>query len=773
MNRRTLSIALFLAVSLWTTSCTRRHVFIVATSGTPQSAAIDTAFGEPLVATVQTGSGRPLKGVKVTFTILPKSGASATFSGGSNTATATTDANGNATSPVLTANGTPGGPYTALATISLTREPALFVLTNTGGTAAGIACTSGTPQSTQVLTPFAQPLGVQVVDGGGNATSDPGVVVTFTPPGAGASATFAGGVNTATTNASGLATSVQVSANGTVGGPYNVVASATVADSTQTCNFSLTNSAIPITTENFVFYATGQESTINPAAAPLFYSIAGVVTIETNGPNPGEVLGGEQDFNDAFGVTATDTFTGGMLTVDPTTGEGTLTLQTNDDSFGDFATPLGEEEFAVQFINANHALVTQWDVTATSSGSLDLQTATGTPSGNFAFNLSGVDPLYCPLVAGGVVSISGATFSGTYDVEDPCVGETGTAVTGTAFPGGITVTAPDTLGRGTFTDTGIATTIAYYVVGPEVARIIDIDSDESAVGSAFGQGAGAFSNSSLGTFVFEDLGNPWNLNPAPTEAEGMLTANSGAGTVQGVGDVNESGFVSSAATISSSDTTYSIAANGYGSLTISNGDLEDVNLWGIYMTDPNLNLNDPNNTSTGKGGALITDLSIATMGTGVLTPQTDTASASFAGNYGFGAQAFDGNNSDQEFDFVGQGAVASHALNGTGYVSDPFADFNAATKVFSGSTFTGTATPDGSNPGRYLISVSPLVITPARPGVASYDVAVYQASGTQLFWLDENDTDVFMGPIEQQGAVVTPLQAAEIAKPQPKPAPKK
>ena len=764
MNRRTLSIALFLAVSLWTTSCTRRHVFIVATSGTPQSAAIDTAFGEPLVATVQTGSGRPLKGVKVTFTILPKSGASATFSGGSNTATATTDANGNATSPVLTANGTPGGPYTALATISLTREPALFVLTNTGGTAAGIACTSGTPQSTQVLTPFAQPLGVQVVDGGGNATSDPGVVVTFTPPGAGASATFAGGVNTETTNASGLATSVQVSANGTVGGPYNVVASATVADSTQTCNFSLTNSAIPITSENFVFYATGQESTINPKAAPLFYAIAGVVTIETSGPNPGEVLGGEQDFNDADGVTATDTFTGGMLTVDPTTGEGTLTLQTNDDSFGDFTTPLGEEEFAVQFVNANHALVTQWDVTATSSGSLDLQTAISTPSGNFAFTLSGVDSSYLPVVSGGVFSISGGSLSGTFDFNDD-----GTVVTGNAFPGGVTVTAPDALGRGTINDSGVATTIAYYVVGPEVARIIDIDPGDSGagVGSAYGQGAGAFSNSSLGTFVFEDLGNPWFEF---SDAEGMLTTNPGAGTVQGVGDVNESGSVFSAATIPSADTTYSIGANGYGSLTIANGDLQDVSLLGIYMTDPTLNLNDPNNTATGLGGALITDLSL--IGSGVIVPQTDTATASFAGNYGFGAQAFDGNNLGQEFDFVGQGAVASNALNGTGYISDPFADFNGGTKVFSGATFTGTATPDGSNPGRYLMSVSPLVITPARPGVASYDVAVYQASGAQLFWLDENDTDFFMGPIEQQGAVVTPLQAAEIAKPQPKPAPK-
>ena len=46
---------------------------ITATSGTPQSAAINTAFAAPLVATVKDSGGNPVQGVTVTFTA-PASG---------------------------------------------------------------------------------------------------------------------------------------------------------------------------------------------------------------------------------------------------------------------------------------------------------------------------------------------------------------------------------------------------------------------------------------------------------------------------------------------------------------------------------------------------------------------------------------------------------------------------------------------------------------------------------------------------------------------------
>jgi len=753
MNRRILSGALFLAISIWTASCHHAHFVIVSTGGSPQSTIVGTAFAAPLVALVTNAAGQPVAGVLVTFTA-PSSGASATFSGGANKITVATNSAGVA-SVNATANGTVGGPYTVTATVITAHVPADFVLTNTTGIAAGLSCTSGNNQSTQVSTPFTNPLAVQVVDSGGDAVADPGVLVTFTPPATGASATFAGGVNTATTNASGLATSVAVSANAVAGGPYNVQASATIGDSTQTCNFSLTNTAIPITTENFVFYATGQEEAINDA--PNFYAVAGAVTIQITGPDPGQVMAGEEDYNDGIGFTFTDVaISGGQLTVDSSTGQGTITLVTGNDSFGGFTTPAGTQEFAVQFVNADHALVIQFDGTATSSGSMDLQSSTSAPSGKFAFNFAGVDSNYCPDVFGGVFSISGTSLSGTFDVQDCAT----SPVTGIAFPAGVTVNATDAFGRGTIDanitadDTTYLATAAYYVVGSEVLRFVDIDAADTGVGSVFGQGTGTFSNSSLGTFVFEDLGNPW---AEASEATGMITTNPDGGTFSGVGDLNEDGAVFAAHAIPSEATSYSIASNGYGGLTIPDGNFGDVTQFGIYMTDPKLNLNDPNNTASGTGGALLVDLSENTFGTGVITPQTATSSSS--GNYAFGAQGVVSPDTSQtpdtpvEFDFLGQGTISKGTLSGSGDL-DNFSSLYAGNNTLTGVAFAGTATADGENPGRYTM---PLSMTPAGDAATDFSIAIYVAGAGQLFMIDDDTTDYFLGPVEQQAGTVTPL----------------
>src|SRR5262249_22085397 len=68
----------------------------------------------------------------------------------------------------------------------------------------------------------------------------PSATVTFTAPGSGARGTFAGGVNTAMTDAGGLATSAAFTANN-LAGSYTVVGTAPMVVST--ANFSLTNTA--------------------------------------------------------------------------------------------------------------------------------------------------------------------------------------------------------------------------------------------------------------------------------------------------------------------------------------------------------------------------------------------------------------------------------------------------------------------------------------------------------------------------------------------------
>ena len=712
-------------------------VTITATSGTPQSATVNTAFAAPLVATVTT-NGSPTSGVTVTFTA-PASGASGTFTGGGNSATVVTDANGAATSPTFSANASSGS-YTVAATVPGASIPANFSLTNTAVAVETITATSGTPQSATVNTAFAAPL-VATVMTGGNPGS--GVSVTFTAPSSGASGTFTGGSKTAvvTTDSSGIATSPTFTANGTAGA-YTVTA--TTAGVSTPADFSLTNNSASNTPKTYVFYLSGQE-----AFGPDYYALAGAVTIDSTG----NVLGGEQDYNDGgFGFASPepsgDTISGGTLTVNATTGQGTLTLTTNNSSLG----VNGVETLAVQFVNSNHALIIQFDGVATSSGGMDLQTLPSSLSGGFAFTVNGVDNTYNPAAFGGVFSVSGSNLNnGTVDMNDA-----GAVTTGTAFSS--TVAAFDSYGRGSITSdlnfNGSPITLNYYVVGPEALRLIDVDPTDSAVGSAFGQGSNATSatNAKLGTSVFAINGSPYPANFATVGMFSTSNTSSATADFAGVADDNElvGGQQLAAAPISG---TYSIASNGYGSLNINAGALGDVSAIGIYLTDPALNLLDPNNTSSGLGGALIADMdSLLTGGIGVVVPQTDTSSANFKGKYVFGAQAF--YNAFFEFDFISPGSVTSGTLSGTGVLSDPFLTIGPSPTDASVS-FSGTPLADSSNPGRYTLFSTNTKPNPFKVKIGStstlFDVVLYQAGGGELFWLDEDAADVFQGGLVQQG----------------------
>src|SRR5581483_11912302 len=306
-----------------------------------------------------------------------------------------------------------------------------------------IAVNSGSGQSAAVGTAFSARL-VATVTANGTAAS--GVTVTFTAPASGASAAFAGGsTDTETTDANGNATSTPLTANST-SGSYAVTA--TVSGATSPANFSLTNTAVVPTQSNYVFYVVGSEAMNN---GPNPYGVAGVVTIDSNG----NVVGGEQDYNDAFGITSPqpsgDAITGGTLTLDATTGQGTLTLITNNTHVG----VAGTEMLAVQFVNAKHALVTQFDGTATSSGSLDMQTPPGALSGGYAFAISGVDSTNAALALGGVFTVNAGNITGGhFDVN-----EAGTPIPNTSMTG--TVSTPDSFGRGTISSPPLGIALNY------------------------------------------------------------------------------------------------------------------------------------------------------------------------------------------------------------------------------------------------------------------------------------------------------------------------
>jgi hypothetical protein len=636
----------------------------------------------------------------------------------------------------------------------------LSLLVGCGGSSTpviAVSTTAGTPQTQTVGEAFPTALAVNVTS---NGTPLSNVVVGFTVPSSGASC--APSATTATTNSSGNA-SITCTAN-TTPGAYSVTA--TAAGATTPASFSLTNQAPSV----FVFSVNGLEE-IN--GGPNYYGVDGAVAFDLSG----NVLGGAQDYNDGVGLTSptggdTIAATGSSLTMSATTGTGILVLATSNTSLG----INGVETFTVQFANADHGLITQFDGTATSSGSLDLQTNTA-PTGNFAFTLSGTDSGYFPVAYGGVFTDSSGAISGTVDVNDDGVATVAPAagnMTGTDNG-----TGTSAYGRGTASVTINGTTtlsLAYYIVGPEVIRIIDTDpggtagAGSAAVGSAYGQGTStSFDSTALGTAdVFGFNGNPWGELYAaegsivPTGSAGVAT-----GTFTGEGDTDNGVTVVSASPLTG---TYTIATNGYGSLSITNTGLGAVTTLGLYTTDPTLNLYDPNNTTSGQGGALVLEMDDAlTAGAGIVVPQAATTAASDLNNsYAFGAQDYNSNstlpsgNPGWEFDLVGQGSFSSLAFAGTGKVGDPFGYFVSGSSAgYTAVPFSGTATgPDAA--GRYAIGLSVGVVS-GSPN--SFAVAMYEANSGFVFWMDEDIGSLWLGSLEMQAATVSPFNRKGTAAP--------
>jgi hypothetical protein len=542
-------------------------------------------------------------------------------------------------------------------------------------------------------------------------------------------------------------------------GSQQVTITATSVSDTSISSNSV-NITIGVASNNFSFYVTGKEA--NDAGNT--YSLAGVVTIAADGS--GNVLGGIEDYNDGKGITSPqpngDSIAGGSLVMaDDNSGNGILTLMIPGN------TKLGVngvESFAVNFPNSSHALITQFDGTATSSGSLDLQTLTTIPSsGSFSFAASGAGVDGEPVADGGIFTITGSAIAGFVDINDGGAFSRNTAFSGTLGPS-------SSFGRGTVTNnSGFPVSLIYYVVASEVIRIIDVDTTDTAVGSAFGQGSNSnFSNNSIRQSVFF-LEN----NPSGYAAAGQFSTSAGAAAIRpnsnanaivreiqpvngfnGVGDLNElDGAVLTAAPITG---TYNLAPNGYGTFNFGAG-FGDVTTLGIYAVDPALNILDPNNPSAGGGTAVLAEMDGNLVSVGVLLPQADTTVAHFAGFYAFGGQgqtfaAFN------EFDFLGGASVseANAAFAGTGSLSDPFATLTGGVESQT-ATFAATASPDLANPGRYTLN--PVAVASSASDFAPFDfatVTAYQANGQQLFWLAVDPHTEFGGSLQQNPASVPP-----------------
>ena len=225
--------------------------------GSPQTAKLDTAFASPFQVALAASNGCPVTtavaGTTVTFSA-PANGSS-TASGafgasGSSSVTVGTDATGNASAPMFSANDLAGG-YTVTASSSY--GSVSFSLTNTAaGIAATLAPQAPVSQAAFTAAQYSQPLRLLVLDANGNPVEGATVTFTLGSSGGGAGAGSAGSASagatfltgqtqaSATTDASGVATSPMFTANTTAG---SFSATAATAGVTEPATFKLDNVA--------------------------------------------------------------------------------------------------------------------------------------------------------------------------------------------------------------------------------------------------------------------------------------------------------------------------------------------------------------------------------------------------------------------------------------------------------------------------------------------------------------------------------------------------
>jgi hypothetical protein len=532
--------------------------------------------------------------------------------------------------------------------------------------------------------------------------------------------------------ASGGATTYTSPATVPTGGSVTITAASTT-DPTATATATITITPVGSNaslTGQYAIAATGMN--VNG-----FYALAGSITADGNG----NITGGEEDFSDTTISELGSSILGTYLI--GSDGRGSITLNPSG---------LPQQVFSVAVTSASHGLIIEADGTATSSGTIDLQSNTsfvgGVPGGTLVFSTQGWD----------LSDSAGSTLGGALNTTPSSAGDgSGTIATGAldlsdaGFIGTTDLSTVTDLGYTTFDGNGrsvlssasLGLSFSIYMVTPGVYRAVETD-NSFVTGGSFMNSAPAFNVDSnnvstwdpsqlTGPFVFSDNGQESGLGPVGFA--GQFTTDGVSAITAGFSDANEAGDVTSAAVTGTYGFPTDFAGNLQPRLVVlfatGNGDGGGLSTFFVYLTDPTVNVLDPNNPIVGAGG-LFADADAVAVGNGAVVEQSP---AVFQGNYAINF-TLDAQTDEQE-DIVGQGLSDGVSMI-TGNVDAAIVgDF--ATGLPTVVTFTA----DPNNLGRFTGTVE---ISSATP----LDFVFYQASTTQSVINGVDDTFVGIGTLIQQ-----------------------
>ena len=417
-----------------------------------------------------------------------------------------------------------------------------------------------------------------------------------------------------------------------------------------------------------------------------FYSVSGVFTV-----NNGSIAGGEQDFVDSAGAKS-DTITGGsIVAIDD--GNLWIALKTADPSIG----MSGVETLDATLLSGSRASLIEFDSSATSSGTLDLQASTAAPSGGYAFSTFGRDSAKSATAIGGVVNVDGAgTISGNGSVFD--INDAGLAapLAAQSFAAS-TITAPDSMGRVEFklvpsAASGIAQiNLVGYVVDVSHIRLVETTDAYGGFtgGTALGQ-TGAFSSSSISSanFVFGAAGEDPNgaLQAAGLLVAGPNTGTAGAvtGNVTGIFSWNDLTGVANQTPLPLAAGTYILDTTGVGAGTgrVTLAGLTDSIANPTFNYDLALYL-----TGDGHGLLILMDQDTVIAGQGFQQGPGPFTAGTFSGSYGLNLEHVVPNGSGE----ARQNGTGPTTADGAGNLAG-FVDLNGRSDLPLSGNFTSSST---------------------------------------------------------------------------------
>jgi len=582
----------------------------------------------------------------------------------------------------------PASPVTARIKASSTADPTQFVAPNV--TILGVAIAFYPQPTPSLLTTDPNPTSITAVVS--NDISNAGVDW--------ACSCVCGNFPNGTHTASGVANLYMVGAAGAATITATSTADPTkVATAIITASANFGNSTIGMTGgDSYVFQAAGID-----AHGP--YQLTGALTAD----GAGNITGGEQHYSNTVSVYV-GSITGGSYSIG-TDGRGTITLDTDTPNVG----VGGVETLGLVVIDGTKGLITEFDTSATSSGTLDLQTPKSHLSGGYAFVTSGVNLASTPkpLGFGGIINVDGpGTISGKGSVADDIDNTTqnlNQTLTGT-------VASPDPFGKAVFTLTASFTAqtvvLVGYVIDDTHVRLIENDTYGITAGTALGQGAatGTFTNSSFNaTVVFETLGQS---TVGPTVYAGLF-ATDGAGNISsgGIADENAAGTPTTGTLAG----TYSVdpSKTGRVTTTLTFGGNPGPTLM-LYLTG---------DASTPALILQVDKAPIETAGAAYTqaTPGAYTA-GSFNLNYAMNFVAYPTGKEDD-----GTGQVIADGISALAGTMDTNYDF---VPTVGGEALTGTFTADPS--GRF----QPSTLTEGTVFTGPANVVFYVVDGTRVVFIE-------------------------------------